>query len=110
MCGTNIFPNILKHAGIPLTFKDIMPENNAATLRQIFADRPEKDFLTAAAVFTQFETKVPGGITLDTTIGELRAATRKRIIADNAELASQITGLPANAVQGLIEAASFSPA
>jgi len=103
-----IFPRILRHAGIPKELRTITPANDAATLGQIFADRPENDFLTAVAVFGQFEVDIGKTITRGTAIGELRAATRKRIVDDNAALVSQLfKDIPVAMARRFIEAPSL---
>jgi len=104
----NIFPRILRHAGIPKELGAVTPENDAATLGQIFADKPEGDFLAAVAVLEQFKVDIGKAITKETAIGELRAATRKRIVDDNATLVSQLfKGIPVAMARRFIEAPSL---
>lgn len=110
MCMSGIFPRILIHADIPKELGTIAPENDAVTLGQIFADRPESDFLAAVAIFEQFEIDTGKAITRDTAIGELRAATRKRIVDDNAALAAHILNIPIDTARRFIEAPSLLPA
>lgn len=79
MCGANIFPQILRIAGIPETLHAKTIGNDSVTLGQAFADRSESEFLHAVQIFEQFEAGKRGDITRETTIGELRAATREKI-------------------------------
>lgn len=88
MCGAQIFPQILRIAGVPQTLHARTDENDAVTLGSIFADRPEAEFLHAVAVFERFEAGTPGAVTRDTTIGELRAVTRQNIIDGTVDMLS----------------------
>lgn len=85
MCGANIFPQILRIAGIPQTLHAKTKGNDSVTLGQAFVDRPESEFLHAVRIFEQFKAGEQGGITRETTIGELRATTRERIAQEVVE-------------------------
>ena len=93
MCGAQIFPQILRLAGIPQALHAKTDENDAVTLGQIFADRPEVEFLHAITTFERLKAGKPRTITRHTTIGELRATTRMNIVEGTVTLLS-LTGVP----------------
>ncbi|MDQ5961460.1 MAG: hypothetical protein QG581_381 [Patescibacteria group bacterium] len=98
MCGANIFPQILRIAGIPETLHARTIGNDSVTLGQAFVDRPESEFLHAVRIFEQFKAGKRGSITRETTIGELRTATRENIIDENIQYLS-LTGSAAETMR-----------
>ena len=102
MCGAQIFPQILRIAGIPQAIHAKTDENDAITLGSIFADRPENEFLHSVATFERLQAGKPGTIDRNTTIGELRATTRKNITEGTVTLLS-LTGVPAEKTRAFLD-------
>lgn len=102
MCGAQIFPAILRNLA---TIAGIVPEaiSSTDTIATIFASKPEK-FADALAFL---EKLCPdANATAETTIDALRAATRDRIIEDNALIASETFCVPLKQARAFITAHS----
>lgn len=103
MCGAQIFPQILRIAGIPQAIHAKTDENDAITLGSIFADRPENEFLHAVATFERLQAGKPGTIDRNTTIGKLRATTRRNITEGTIDLLA-LTGVPSERTRVFLSA------
>lgn len=103
MCLIKVFPRILDLAKVPKALHAKTDENDAITLGSIFADRRENEFLHAVVTFERLQAGKPGTIDRDTTIGELRATTRRNITEGTIDLLA-LTGVPTERTRAFLDA------